>query len=192
MAINNAGIELIQSFESWSSEPYQDPIGIWTIGYGAIWGIDGKRVTENHRPITKSEGKMLLSRDLALAERAVLRFITRQLNENEYAALVSWTFNLGSGALQRSTLRHVINRGEDDRIRTEWMRWVYAGGRKFRGLIRRREAEVSLFELSPPLYHPEPEPIPKDPKPSGSINDGGETRDGGSLSWLRRKRSYFR
>jgi len=87
----------------------------------------------------------LLRRDLGVAERAVLRLIRVPLADGQFDALASFTFNLGSGALQRSTLRRKVNREEHAEMPAEFMRWVWAGGRKRKGLVRRRAAEVGLY-----------------------------------------------
>ena len=79
------------------------------------------------------------------AERAVLRLIRVPLEDGRFDALSSFTFNLGTGALQRSTLRRKVNREEHDAVPAEFRRWVWAGGRKLKGLIRRREAEAALY-----------------------------------------------
>lgn len=88
----------------------------------------------------------LLIKDVQSAERAVLRLIRVPLTDGQFDALVSFTFNLGSGALQRSTLRRKVNREEHTQVPTQLMRWVWAGGRKLRGLVRRREAEIQLYQ----------------------------------------------
>lgn len=81
-----------------------------------------------------------------IAERAVLRLISVPLTDGQFDALVSFTFNLGAGALQRSTLRRKMNRGEAEDVPAEFMKWVWAGGRKLKGLIKRRCAEALLFQ----------------------------------------------
>ena len=87
----------------------------------------------------------LLRRDLAVAERTVLRLICVPLADGQFDALASFTFNLGSGALQRSTLRRKVNRDEHAEVPAEFMRWVWAGGRRLKGLIRRRAAETKFY-----------------------------------------------
>jgi lysozyme len=72
--------------------------------------------------------------------------ITVPLTDGQVDALVSFTYNLGGGALQRSTLRRKINRKEHAEVPEQFMRWVWADGRKLKGLIRRREAEVMLYK----------------------------------------------
>ena len=90
----------------------------------------------------------LLIKDVLLAEQAVCRLINVPLTNGQFDALVSFTFNLGSGALQRSTLRRKVNREEHEDVPEQLLRWVWAGGRKLRGLIRRRSAEMLLYQYA--------------------------------------------
>jgi lysozyme len=87
----------------------------------------------------------LLIKDVLSAEKSVLRLIQAPLTDGQFDALVSFTFNLGGGALQRSTLRRKVNRQEHEDVPAEFMKWVWAGGKKLRGLVRRREAETRLY-----------------------------------------------
>jgi lysozyme len=98
------------------------------------------------QPITEDEATEILVLDVAKAEKAVLRLITVPLSDGQFDALVSFTFNLGSGALQRSTLRRKVNREDHAEVPAEFLRWVWAGGKKLKGLIRRREAEAALYQ----------------------------------------------
>jgi lysozyme len=82
-----------------------------------------------------------------IAEQAVCRLVKVPLTDGQFDALVSFTFNLGSGALQRSTLRRKVNREEHEEVPREFLRWVWAGGRKLKGLVRRRAAEADLYRL---------------------------------------------
>lgn len=88
----------------------------------------------------------LLRKDAAIAERAVLRLISVPLTDGQFDALVSFTFNLGAGALQRSSLRRKVNRGEHESVPAGLMKWVWAAGMKVSGLIRRREIEGALYK----------------------------------------------
>ena len=117
----------------------------WTIGYGAIWGLDGKRVTEDHPDIDEEQANQLLKRDVRNSEVAVLRQIKVTLDDGQFDALCSFVFNLGSGSLQSSTLKRKINRGDYIGAADEFPRWVYAGGRKLKGLIKRRNHERLMF-----------------------------------------------
>jgi len=145
MHINEPGLGIIKVFEGWSAHPYLDPIGIPTIGYGSIWGLDGKRVTLDHPPLTEAQGEDLLRRVLAHTEAAVARLVGADLTGNEFSALVSFTYNVGAGNLQRSTLRMKLNRGERMAAAEEFPKWRRAGGRIMRGLVRRRVEEQRLF-----------------------------------------------
>jgi lysozyme len=97
----------------------------------------------------KAEAIELLSRDLAIAEAAVRRLITIPLNQSQFDALVSFAFNVGEGALERSTLRRRINQGNWALAKREFLRWVHADGKKLEGLVARRLAEAGLLSSRP-------------------------------------------
>ena len=99
--------------------------------------------------IDEATAEELLRCDVGTAERAVLRLIRVPLEDGRFDVLSSFAFNLGAGALQRSTLRRKVNRGEHDAVPAEFGRWVFAGGRKLKGLVRRREAEAELYASQP-------------------------------------------
>ena len=143
--MTDEGLDLIKLYEGYSSSPYLCPANHWTIGYGAIWGMDDKRVTEDHPDINEDQADYLLRRDVKKSEMAVLRHIRVPLEDGQFNALCSFVFNLGSGALQSSTLRRKINRGDYIGASNEFPRWVYAGGRKLKGLVRRRAHERVMF-----------------------------------------------
>ena len=143
--MTDEGLDLIKLYEGYSSSPYLCPAQHWTIGYGAIWGMDDTRVKEDHPDINEDQADYLLRRDVKKSEIAVLRHIRVPLEDGQFNALCSFVFNLGSGALQSSTLRRKINRGDYIGAANEFPRWVFAGGRKLKGLIRRREHERLMF-----------------------------------------------
>ncbi len=145
MKTNEAGLRLIKLYEGLRRQPYRCPANIPTIGFGSCYGLDGKRVTMDHRMITLDEADYLLRREVRHAERQVARLITAPVTENQFSALVSFTFNVGGGAFQSSTLRRKVNRREPDNASREFARWRYAGGRVLPGLIKRRKAECELF-----------------------------------------------
>lgn len=142
--ITQDGINLIKRFEGFVPEIYLDAAGLPTIGYGHLIRKGEHKMFENG--ISKALAEELLAEDVQVAERAVLRLIDVPLTDNQFNALVSFTFNLGSSALQRSTLRRKVNREEHESVPAEFMRWVWAGGRKLRGLVRRREVEAALYQ----------------------------------------------
>lgn len=141
--ITQNGIDIIKRFEGFSSTVYFCPAGYPTIGYGHVV-LDHEDFSKG---VSKRQAEILLRKDAQIAERAVLRLISVPLTNGQFDALVSFTYNLGGGALQRSTLRRVINRGDHYDVPRQLMRWVWASGRKLNGLIRRREAEADLYQI---------------------------------------------
>jgi len=142
--VTKDGLDLIKRFEGFSPTIYTCPGGWPTIGYGHVvrdW--ERERFADG---IDEDEAEELLRLDVGVAERAVLRLIQVPLSDGQFDALTSFTYNLGSGSLQRSTLRRKVNRGEHEFVPAEFRRWVFAGGRKLKGLIRRREAEATLYQ----------------------------------------------
>ena len=140
--ITQNGLDLIKRFEGFSAVPYRCPGGYSTIGYGHL--VQAGEVFPAHG-ISKAKAEELLRQDVHIAEKAVLRLIRVSLRPGQFDALVSFTFNLGSGALQRSTLRRRVNDSDHDAVPAELTRWVWAGGRKLPGLIRRRKAEIICY-----------------------------------------------
>jgi lysozyme len=121
-----------------SAVPYICPAGYWTIGYGHLCDKGAAAITE-------PQAALLLEQDLAVARMQTRKLLTRQLKPAQLDAITSWVFNLGSGRFRGSTLRSVINRGELGVVPGELRRWVYGGGVKLPGLVKRRELEVQLF-----------------------------------------------
>ena len=139
--ISPAGIDLVKSFEGLRLEPYYCSAGVLTVGYGST----GAHVTPG-KTITEAEAEALLAADLARFEAGVCELITKPLTQGQFDALVSFSFNLGCGALEESTLRRRLNAGEDPEtvFPQELPKWVKAGGQALPGLVRRRDAEVKL------------------------------------------------
>jgi lysozyme len=140
--ITQNGLDQIKRFEGFSRTVYFCPAGYPTIGYGHVVKDD----EDFSADIDEAKGEELLRQDAMIAERAVLRLINVPLTDGQFDALVSFTYNLGGGALQRSTLRRKINREEHAEVPEQFMRWVWAGGRKLKGLVRRRATEADLYE----------------------------------------------
>ncbi len=141
--ITDQGLDLIKKFEGFSPTIYICPGGWPTIGYGHV-------VREHEREryetgIDLGTAAALLRNDVGVSERSVLRLIQVSLGDGQFDALVSFAFNLGAGALQRSTLRRKINREAHAHVPAEFSRWVWAGGRRLPGLVRRREAEAMMY-----------------------------------------------
>jgi lysozyme len=140
--INQAGLDLIKGFEGLRLRAYQDPVGIWTIGYGSTRDVEPGQV------ISLDQAEDRLRSDLADAERAVDSLVSVQINDNEFAALVSFVYNVGAGAFARSTMRRLLNRGERRYAASQFARWNKAKGRVLNGLTRRRAAEAALFRTA--------------------------------------------
>ena len=141
-----AGIEMIKFFEGFRSAPYKCPAGIPTIGYGATFYPDGKKVTMTDKAITEQEGTALLQNMLVSFEKYVDSYCVDTITQNQFDALVSFTYNLGPANLKSSTLLKKVNANpEDETIHLEFMKWVKAGGKTLKGLVRRREAESQLY-----------------------------------------------
>ena len=141
-AAGEAGRTLIQAFEGFSPTVYICPAGYPTVGYGHV--VQPGETFD--APLTPEEGDALLARDLPRYELAVCRLIEVALSDPCFDALVSFTFNLGEGALQASTLRRLVNAGRSAEAGPQFDRWVFAGARKLPGLVRRRAAERALWE----------------------------------------------
>jgi len=144
--VNNAGIKLIQSFEGLFLKPYLDPIKIPTIGYGTIQYENGVKVSMKDPVITEARAIELLQHEVDMKAAAVEKMCKVQLNDNEFAALSSFSYNVGSSALEKSTLMKLLNAGTDRAaVADQFLRWDKAGGKQLPGLTRRRQAERSLF-----------------------------------------------
>ena len=148
--ITSNGLKLIKRFEGFSSAMYLDAAGFPTIGFGHLIKPHEKHLLKN--TLTESQAEELLKEDIAVAESAVIRLINVPLTDHQFDALVSFTFNLGSGTLQRSALRAKLNRGQYWSVPAEMMRYVYANGKKIQGLILRRMAEIQLYSFEQPLF----------------------------------------
>ncbi|HJW53967.1 MAG TPA: lysozyme [Burkholderiaceae bacterium] len=149
MAVPQAAIELAKQFEGFHrvpkndpnrAHPYICPAGFWTIGYGHLCNAQ-------QSPITMADAEAYLARDLNIALAATLRNCPVLATEPEgrVAAIVDFTFNLGAGRLQTSTLRRRINQRDWAGAEQELRRWVYGGGRFLPGLVARRHAEVAMM-----------------------------------------------
>lgn len=144
--VNKAGIDLIKSFEGLFLKPYLDPIGIPTIGYGIIKYPSGKAVTMKDAAITEDKATEYLKHEVDLKSTAVEKMVKVPLNDNEFAALTSFAYNVGVNALQTSTLLKLLNSNADKvAVADQFLRWNKAGGKELPGLTRRRQAERSLF-----------------------------------------------
>lgn len=143
---SSKGIELIKSFEGFYAKPYLCPANVATIGYGTIRYPNGKKVTLSDASITKETATTYLMDNLTTYEKSVDAFCRDDINQNQFDALVSFCYNVGSTALKSSTLLKKVNANPNDpEIKFEFLKWNRGGGRVLKGLTRRREAEVQLY-----------------------------------------------
>jgi lysozyme len=136
---NADGVALIKDYEGLHLTPYLCAAKIWTIGYGHT------RTVQAGMQITPDQANQLLDDDLRLTERAVQRAVEVPLNDNQFAALVSFAFNVGITNFQNSTLLKLLNRGWYEQVPAQLMRWNRVNGEVMGGLSRRRAAEGQLW-----------------------------------------------
>tara|TARA_R110000823_G_scaffold106329_1_gene224854 strand:- start:1449 stop:1892 length:444 start_codon:yes stop_codon:yes gene_type:complete len=140
MHISAEGMALIKKFEGCELDSYRCSADVSTIGYGHTKGVsDGDSCTQE-------EADQMLTEDLEEFEGYVKKLVTVDLKQNEFDALVAWTFNLGPTNLKSSTMLQVLNDGKKSEVPAQIKRWNKAGGNILNGLIRRREAEALLFQ----------------------------------------------
>ena len=147
MRISDNGIKLIKHFEGVRNRPYRDAIGLWTVGVGHLIG-DGKQLPDSYnKTFTDREVDDLLRKDLARFERgvALLFPVSYRFNQPMYDALISFSFNLGLGCLQRSTVRSALLRNDKKMAGESLLRYCRAGGKILKGLQLRRQAEYKLL-----------------------------------------------
>jgi lysozyme len=147
MKISQTGIDLIKSFEGLKLNAYKCSAGVATIGFGSTFYPDFKPVKMGDKLKNIQEAEELLKLTLIEFEKNVSAlFYNVILKQNQFDALVSFAFNLGTGALAGSTLfRKIKINANDQTIALEFAKWVNAGGKKLPGLIRRRKAESDLY-----------------------------------------------
>ena len=156
MKVSDKAIEVIKHHEGVRQKPYRCPAKLWTIGVGHVmYPEQGKLKLENrdefslkdqdNRVWTKEEIDAILKSDLERFERGVGQYITAPLTQGMFDALVSFSFNVGLGTLQRSTLRQKVNRGDKEGAAEEFLKYCMAGGKILKGLQNRRIDERALF-----------------------------------------------
>lgn len=145
MKTNKEGIELIKHFEGCKLQAYLCPANVWTIGYGTTRYEDGRKVKQGDE-IQLGYAELLLKEDLIAFENKVKSLVKASINDNQFSALVSFTYNLGARNLSISTLLKKVNKNPaDPTIDVEFKKWINANGKPLNGLIKRREAESKLY-----------------------------------------------
>ena len=144
MKTSQSGISLIKGFEGKRLNAYDDGVGVWTIGFGTIKYPNGVRVKKGDT-CTEAQAESYLKNDLVKFENAINRLVKVPLNQNQFDALASFTYNLGETNLSNSTLLKKLNAKDYAGTADQFLRWNKAGGKVMNGLTRRREAERILF-----------------------------------------------
>lgn len=139
MKTSQKGIDLIKQFEGCRLSAYKCPAGVWTIGYGHTYGVKAGQ------KISQKQADEFLKEDLKSFEAAVNKYVKVSLTQNQFDALVSFSFNVGSEALRTSTLLRLLNQGKYEEAAEQFDRWVFVSFKKLDGLVRRRKAEKELF-----------------------------------------------
>lgn len=139
MNISSNGINLIKRFEGCALKAYPDAVGIPTIGYGSIVGV------HMGMEISQEQAEERLHKDLEPVIYGINKCVLVPINQNQFDALCSFSFNLGIGALKKSTLLKLLLSKEYDLAANEFLKWNKAGGKTLPGLTKRREAEKELF-----------------------------------------------
>ena len=147
MKVSKEAIKLIKHHEGVRAKPYKCPAGLWTVGVGHLIG-DGKTLPASwNKTFTNEEIDGILAADLKRFELGVSKMLPNvPLRQHEFSALVSWSFNLGMGAFQRSTLRQALLRGDKEAAMESLVKYCRAGGKVLKGLQNRRLDERRLFE----------------------------------------------
>jgi lysozyme len=154
MQMSTHGLELLEKWEGFKANVYKDSAGLPTIGVGHLLTkseLSSGKITISGLPVQYSNGLTdqqvldLLSQDVKPAEQAVTNNVKVPLNQNQFDALVSFTFNVGVGAFTSSTLLKVLNQQQYTEVPTQLLRWTRAGGQVVQGLVNRRQNEINLW-----------------------------------------------
>ncbi len=154
MHMSPHGRKLLEEWEGVRLKAYKDSAGLLTIGVGHLLTkseLSSGKIDINDESVkyvnalTLEQADALLEQDLKPAETTVNNHVKVELNQNQFDALVSFTFNVGGGAFKGSTLLKKLNNGQYDQVPGQLMRWNKAGGKVVPGLNKRRESEVKLW-----------------------------------------------
>ena len=144
MHISPSGIDLICNFEGKRLTAYDDGVGVWTIGFGTTVYPNGIKVMKGDT-CTEAQAKTYMAHDLKKFEATVNKAVTVQLNQNQFDALVSLAYNIGTNAFSKSTLVKKLNANDIRGAADQFDVWVNAGGKRMQGLVNRRAKEKALF-----------------------------------------------
>ena len=144
MVVSLFGVDLICGFEGKRLTAYDDGVGVWTIGFGTTVYPNGMKVKKGDT-CTEAQAKAYMAHDLKKFESAVNNAVTVPLNQNQFDALVSLAYNIGTNAFSKSTLVKKLNANDNRAAADQFDVWVNAGGKRMQGLVNRRAKEKALF-----------------------------------------------
>lgn len=153
--VTDQTLALIRQFEGLRLAAYRDAAGVWTIGYGHT-AQAGPPAVRAGMEISPGEAEALLRADVEAVATIVRRLVEVPVNDNEFGALVSFAYNVGTGALRGSTLLRRLNDGDRAGAALQFGKWIHGGGRVLPGLVHRREKEKQLF-LTAAAFPPPPD-----------------------------------
>jgi lysozyme len=144
MKLSKGGADFVKKYEGCRLNAYKCPAGVWTIGYGSTAGVKEGQV------ISQAQAEALFDKDIQRFVDGVNQAVKVELNQNQFDALVSFAYNCGVGALQKSTLLEYVNKRQFDKASVEFEKWNKGGGKVLQGLVSRRNEEQALFDRSIP------------------------------------------
>lgn len=199
--IGAAGLSLVKQFEGFEPKWYPDPAHGWkvpTIGYGHTDAAGPpKYAATKNLVLSEAEATEILRNDMQKYADAVSKSVTVPLNDNQFDALVSWCYNVGPGAVAKSTLVRKLNAGDYVSVPSELAKWNKAGGKVLKGLTRRRAAEAALFTskanpTNAPIPTPKPASVPPTPTaPATKPSTGTAAAAGGIIALLAAAAAWF-
>jgi lysozyme len=146
MDISKKGLDFIKKWEGFRSKPYFDVVGVATIGYGSTYYANGTKVNIKDPEISEADAEVLKLIVVDRFSKGVTKLVKKPLEQYQFDALVSFSYNLGLGSLGKSTLLKKVNIDPcDSTLPFEFMKWNKAGGRVFKGLSRRRAEEANIY-----------------------------------------------
>ena len=146
MKLNTQGYRLICMFEGFSAKPYLCSAKVPTIGYGSTYYLNGRRVTLLDKPITELEAFEMFKTIADKFADKVSKLVTAPIDQAQFNAIVSLTYNIGPANFEKSTLLRKVNFNHNDpSIRAEFLKWNKAGGQVLKGLTIRRTAEADIY-----------------------------------------------
>jgi len=147
MKISKHGLDLIKEYEGFMPKPYLDDALVPTIGYGTThYGIGGRPVTMSDHEITKSVATILMEDQINVTYgKAANHAIRVPVTQNQFDAMVSFTYNVGVAGMKSSNVLKYINSGRISEAHTQFSHWTHVNGKVDRGLVNRRKKEAKLF-----------------------------------------------